>query len=158
MSHSLGWCLECRNSHNTSAEWLVDSTVRLGQWPAQAASKEVARNPTLDNCGLGCLWGKFLLSAMQFMFDSCPKNQENLPVSPIIIFLPCQFMHSGCFPLVHLLVPLSGALHRVAQVNRALYRGPCTLHSHTRGAVVAVSLMAHRHRNLSRSQRSLCRS
>lgn len=22
MSHSLGWCLECRNSHNTSAERL----------------------------------------------------------------------------------------------------------------------------------------
>lgn len=43
------------------------------------------------------------------------------------------------------------------QVNHAPYAEPRTSHSQTRGAAVAVSLMAHRHRNLSQCRHTLCR-
>lgn len=89
------------------------------------------------------------------MLDSHPKNQQRLPVRPPILF-PCRFVHSGRFLLAHL--PRGkkpgGVLHGVAQVKRALRGLPRTLHSQPRGAAVAVSLMAHRHRNLSQSQRA----
>lgn len=89
------------------------------------------------------------------MLDSHPKNQQRLSVRPPILF-PCRFVHSGRFLLVHL--PRGkkpgGVLHGVAQVKRALRGLPRTLHSQPRGAAVAISLMAHRHRNLSQSQRA----
>jgi len=95
---------------------------------------------------------------MRFLFDSCPKNQESLPVHLIIIFFPCHLMHSWCFPLTYLPVLFGSALHSVVQFNHALYGAPRTFQSEAHGAVVAVSPMAHRHRNLSQSQRTLCRS
>lgn len=93
---------------------------------------------------------------MRFAFDSCPKNQESLPVHPITI-VSCASSGTRCSSYLHLPVPFGGALHRAAQVGHALCRGPHTLHNPTRGAAVAVSLMAHRHRNLSQSRHVLCR-
>lgn len=87
------------------------------------------------------------------MLDSRPKNQQRLSVRPPILF-PCRFVHSGCFLLAHLPrgKDSGGVLRGVTQVKRALHGLPRTLHSQPRGAAVAVSLMAHRHRNLSQSQ------
>lgn len=154
VSHSLGWCLEWRNSHKQISWMTVNSAVHLWQWPAQAALKEIARNPTSGSCGLSCLQGKLLLSAMWFVFDSRPKKIRKVCLPIHYFFSPANSCTQRvlCLP-----APFGGARQGAVQVNHSPKAEPRASHGQTRGAAVAASLMAHRPRNLSHCRHIHCR-